>query len=86
MGISACRSCSPRINYVYCTDTILDRDRPDTLDLTNQSIQRMNADREIVVTASPRRADTAAPERRQSVGRERDRRGGMDSERQATTG
>ena len=86
MGTSACRSYSPRINYVYCTDTILDRERPETLDLTNQSIQRMNADREIVATASPRRADTAAPERRQPVGRERERKGGMDSEKQATAG
>ena len=86
MGTSAWQSCSSRINSVYCTDTILDRERPETLDLTNQSIQRMNADREVVNNASPRRAETAAPERKQTLTKERERKGGMDAERQATTG
>jgi hypothetical protein len=84
MGISSCSLPSPSIGYVYCTDTILDREKADTLDLTNQSLQRMTTDRS-ALNQSPRKPEPPAPERRQPLQqREKERKGGMDSERGQT--
>jgi hypothetical protein len=44
-----------RISYIYCTDTILDREKQEALELTNQSLQRLAEDR--AARSSPRRPD-----------------------------
>lgn len=37
----ACRLCSPSIRYIYCTDTIVDQNNQDVLDLTQVSLQEL---------------------------------------------
>ena len=56
----------PRINYVYCTDTILDRDKPETQNLTNQSLQRLAEERG-ANNQSERRPEGGNGERRQPL-------------------
>ncbi len=80
MGTSSCSLLSPSIHYIYCTDTILDRERPDTINLTNQSLARLEHNLEAPPVASPRRPEPTHP--RQPLQREsKPARGGMDSEK-----
>jgi hypothetical protein len=92
MATSSCRLFLPSINYIYCTDTILDKSKPDTLELTRQSLERLAAERG-VPSQSPRKSEPPAPEprqnpneKRQALQKESGRRGGMDSENAATSG
>jgi hypothetical protein len=46
----ACSLDSPRIKYIYCTDTIVDQTNQEVLDLTQMSLQQLGSNGQRIVT------------------------------------